>query len=102
MARGSERTFLVEVYVPKLDEPAAVAITLRCRAAVGQLAEQGVALRWLHSFALIDEETYLCLVAARDRDQVAQLSRRAGLEHDHVVEVVAIDGTQSTACLRNI
>jgi hypothetical protein len=95
MARRSERTFLLELYVPQLDEQAAAAITSRCRAAVGQLAEQGVALRWLRSFALLDEETYLCIVAARDRDHVAQLSRRAGLERDHVIEVVAIDGTAS-------
>jgi hypothetical protein len=93
MARGSERTFLVELYVPQLDEQAAMAITSRCRAAARQLAEQGVALRWLRSFALVAEETYLCIVAARDRDHVLELSRRAGLEHDHVVEVVALDGT---------
>jgi hypothetical protein len=93
MARGSERTFLVELYVPQLDEQAAMAITSRCRAAARQLAEQGVALRWLRSFALVADETYLCIVAARDRDHVLELSRRAGLEHDHVVEVVALDGT---------
>ena len=92
MARGRERTFLVELYVPQLDEQGAAAITSRCRVAAAQLAEQGVALRWLRSFALIDEETYLCVVAARDRDHVDRLSRRAGLEHDHVVEIVAIDG----------
>lgn len=95
MSRGSERTFLVELYVPQLDEQGAVAIASHCRAAVRQLAEQGVSVRWLRSYALIAEETYLCVVAARDRDDVAQLSRRAGLEHDHVVEVVAIDATTS-------
>ncbi len=95
MARGSERTFLVELYVPQLDEQGAVAIASRCRAAARQLAEQGVALRWLRSYAVMAEETYLCVVAARDRDHVVELSRRAGLEHDHVVEVVAIDGNPS-------
>jgi hypothetical protein len=94
MARGSERTFLVELYVPRLDEQAAVAISSRCRAAARQLAEQGVALRWLRSFAVIGEETFLCVVAARDREHVVELSRRAGLEHDHVVEVVAIEGSR--------
>ncbi len=95
MARGLERTFLVELYVPQLDEQTAVAISSRCRAAAGQLAEQGVALRWLRSFAVLAEETYLCVVAARDRDDVVELSRQAGLEHDHVVEVVAIDGAET-------
>ena len=85
--------FLVELFVPRLDEDAARAITSRCRAAAGRLAEQGIELRWLRSFAVLAEETYLCVVAARDRDHVVELSRRAGLEHDHVVEVVAIDGT---------
>lgn len=91
MARGLERTFLVELYVPQLDEQKAAAITSRCRTTARQLAEQGVPIQWLRSFVLVGEETYLCVVAARDRDHVSQLSRRAGLEHDHVVEVVAID-----------
>lgn len=88
---GGERTFLVEVYVPRLDAATAAAITSRCRTAVRDLKEEGVSLRWLQSFSLIDEDTYLCIVAARDRQHIGRLSGLAGLKHSHVVEVVAID-----------
>ena len=86
-----ERTFLVESYVPHLDERAAAELTSRCRDAVRRLRREGVPLRWIRSFAVIDEETYLCVVAARDLDHVTRLNEQAGVEHEHVTEVVAID-----------
>ena len=43
------------------------------------------------SFALVDEETYMCIVGAFRVDDIVQLSERAGFEHDHVVEALAID-----------
>jgi Protein of unknown function (DUF4242) len=86
-----ERTFLVESYVPHLDERTAAELTSRCQAAVRRLRREGVALRWIRSFVMIDEETYLCVVAARDLDQVTRLNEQAGVEHEHVTEVVAID-----------
>jgi hypothetical protein len=48
-------------------------------------------LRWGGSFALVDEETYICIIGAPAIDDVIQLSERAGLEHDHVVEAFVID-----------
>jgi hypothetical protein len=95
VARGGEKTFLVESYVPQLDESSAAVISLRVRAAVRQLEKEGVALVCLRSFAVIGEETYLCIVAAHDLDHVVQLNERAGLNYDHVVEVIAIDPTPS-------
>jgi hypothetical protein len=91
VAHQLERTFLVESYVPHLDDRSAMAITSRLPAGVRQLEKEGAALRWLRSFALVGEETYLCLVAAYDPDHVARLNQRAGLECGHVVEVVAIE-----------
>ena len=91
MSGGGEITFLVESYVPLLDRRAAAVITSRYRGAARQLEQEGVALRWVRSFAVIDDETYLCVVATPDRDNVMRLSTRAGLDHDHVVEVIAID-----------
>jgi muconolactone delta-isomerase len=101
VAHKEERTFLVESYVPQLDEQTATAMTSRLEAAGGQLQREGTALRLLRSFALVGEETYLCLVAASDLDDVARLNRRAGLEYDHVVEVVAIEPfAQPDQCVR--
>jgi hypothetical protein len=84
-------TFLVETYVPNLDGRAAATISLRYRSAIRELNRQGVALRWLGSYALIEDETYLCIVGARGSDEVIELSRRAGLDPDHVVQVLQLD-----------
>jgi hypothetical protein len=94
---GAARTFLVESYVPRLDERAAATLSSRLRESIRQLNEEGMALRWDGSFALIVEETYICVIVAAVVDDVVQLTERAGLEHDHVVEALPIDapGTQS-------
>jgi hypothetical protein len=91
VARERERTFLVESYVPRLDERTAVTLSSRLREAIGQLAEEGMTLRWGGSFALVDEETYICIIGAPKVDDVVQLGERARFEHDHVVEAFAID-----------
>jgi hypothetical protein len=88
---GAAQTFLVESYVPGLDERAAAALSSRLREAIGQLDEEGMMLRWGGSFALVDEETYICMIGAPKVDDVIQLSERAGLEHDHIVEAFVID-----------
>jgi hypothetical protein len=80
-------TFLVETYVPRLDRRAAAAISSRYREAAHELASNGIAIRWLQSYAAIEDETYICIVAACDADEVVLLSRRAALAPDHVVQV---------------
>jgi hypothetical protein len=92
---GAGRTFLVESYVPRLDERAAAALSSRLRDAIRQLDEEGMTLRWGGSFALVDEETYMFIVGASRVDDVVQLNERAGFEHDHVVEALAIDAPTS-------
>ena len=91
MAAELETTFLVETYVPNLDGRAAATISLRYRSAIRELNRQGIALRWLRSYALIEDETFLCIVGARRSDEVVELSRRAGLDPDHVVQLVQLD-----------
>jgi len=91
VARESETTFLIESYVPQLDERVAITISARLREAIGDLEEEGVALRWRGSFALVEEETYLCLVVAPDRECVLLLNQRAALASDHVAAIVTID-----------
>jgi hypothetical protein len=88
---GAGRTFLVESYVPRLDERIAASLSSRLRGAIRQLDVEGMTLRWGGSFALVDEETYICIIGAPAIDDVIQLSERAGLEHDHVVEAFVID-----------
>ena len=91
MSDQTARTFVVESYVPRLDRRAAETLSSRLRAAVRQLNERGTAVRWWGSFALVDEETFMCLVAAPNIDDVRELSKRAGLERHNVVEALTID-----------
>lgn len=86
--RGMPTTYLVETYVPKLDEARAAALSARLREAVAELQREGLALRWLRSFALVGEETYVWMLTATDAHAVALVNRRAGLVFDHIAEVV--------------
>lgn len=91
MCGRPERTFLVESYVPRLDERSAKTLTNSIRETIRQLNEDGMPLRWRGSFALVDEETYICIVAAPEIDDVGELSARVGLAQDHVVEALILD-----------
>jgi hypothetical protein len=80
--------YLVEMYVPKLDEAAAAALSARLRAAIAELQGEGLALRWLRSFALAGEETYMWMLAATDADDVALVNRRAGVTFDQIAKIL--------------
>ena len=89
MAQG--RTFFVESYIPRLDAAAAAALSTRLQTAVEQLQEEGLPLAWIRSFALLDEDTLVWMVEATQLDDVVLVERRAGVELDHVVEVLPGD-----------
>ena len=91
MEAGARRTFLVESFVPQLDEATALLLSARLRTAVAELRTEGMALEWLRSLALLDEETYVYVLAASDASSVARANRRAGMSHAHIVEAFAID-----------
>ena len=93
--------FLVESYIPQLDEEGTAAIAARLGTAVDQLAGEGIVLRWLRSFAVIDDETYLSIVAARDPHSVVLLTERALLAYDHIAEVIAVDLSVTAARSRD-
>lgn len=81
-------TFLVETYVPKLDDAMAAALSSRLRAAIAELQHEGLALRWLRSFVLVGEETYAWMLTATDAADVAVVNRRAGVTFDHIAMVL--------------
>jgi hypothetical protein len=91
MIARDARAFLVESYVPLLDASTAAAISLRMRAAVVELRREGVTIRWLRSFAIVDEQTYFCVLTATDVADVVEANGRAQFAYDHIVEVIAID-----------
>jgi hypothetical protein len=88
---AKRRTFFVESYVPRLDERTAETLSSRLRETIHQLDEEGAAAHWRGSFAIVDEETYICIIAAPKIDDVGELSERVGLEHDHIVEALMVD-----------
>ena len=92
MASPGERTFLVEGYVPNLDESTAAELSSRLRTAIGELEQEGPCVRWLQSFALIEEETYVWMLATPDVGHVALVNERAGIRFDHIVEMTAVEG----------
>lgn len=86
-------TYLVETYIPKLDEATAVALSKRLRTAIRELQREGLALRWLRSFALVGEETYVWMLTATDAHEIAIVNRRAGVTFDHIAEVLPGEAT---------
>ena len=87
--RAMQRTFLVESYVPNLDEPTAAELSARLRCTIAELRREGLKLRWLRSFALLREETFVWMLSAADADQVVAVNERAAVRFDHVAEVAA-------------
>jgi hypothetical protein len=83
------RTFFVESYIPQLDATDAAALSSRLQTAVEELTKEGLPLAWIRSFALLHEDTYVWMVEATELDHVVLVQRRAGVELDHVVEVVS-------------
>jgi hypothetical protein len=88
MAPEDERRFFVESYIPDLDADGAAALSSRLQGAVAQLRAEGLPLAWIRSFALLNEDTFVWMVEATERDHVDLIQRRAGVELDHVVEMV--------------
>jgi hypothetical protein len=88
MAVENGRTFFVESYIPQLDAEDAATLSSRLQRAVEQLREEGLCLAWIRSFAMLGEDTYVWMVEASQLDHVVLIQRRAGVELDHVVEVV--------------
>jgi hypothetical protein len=79
----SERTFLVDSYVPGVDVTTAHELADR-------LCLNDHRLRWLCALAIPAEETITCVVSASEPHEVVDLLRSAGLSIDHVTEVVLL------------
>jgi hypothetical protein len=88
VSSGQPTTYLVETYVSKLDEAMAVSLSSRLRAAIAELQREGLALRWIRSFALVGEETFIWMLTATDARDIALVNRRAEVSFDHVAEVL--------------
>jgi hypothetical protein len=81
------KSYLVEAYVPNLDQGGALAITAALEGAADRLSELGMRVEWNVTFATYAEETYFAVVAAPSEALARQLIDVAGLRVDHLVEV---------------
>lgn len=89
---GRRRTFLVECYVPGIDEPAVAEAAARARQTAARLAQGGEALAYLGAVLVAADEVVFHAFSAHDPALVEQASREAGLRHERIVESVAVDG----------
>jgi hypothetical protein len=94
--------FLVERYLPGLDEAALRALGERLEAASAELRRRGVEVRWLGSLALPEEETTFCRFAAGSREAVRLANELAEAPFERVVPALGFEGEQGGARTRGV
>ncbi|HLW96694.1 MAG TPA: hypothetical protein VKS25_15060 [Solirubrobacteraceae bacterium] len=87
---GRQRLFLVEHYVPLLDEQRALALSRGLDGAAAKLRRVGRQIRWLETLALLDDEVCLSLFAASATAEVNDVNRRARIDYDRVLVVTRV------------
>jgi hypothetical protein len=83
--------FLLEHYMPRLEEATARAISRRLAQAAEQARRERVRIHWLHAVALPDEDSLLCLFDAEHLEDVLLASSCAGLRCPHAQQAIAIE-----------
>jgi hypothetical protein len=81
--------YLVELYVARSDGAGAERRGDRARLAAEQLAYEGVAVRYLRSIFVPEDETCFYLYEAPSPDVVREAARRAGFVSERVTEAVS-------------
>lgn len=76
--------YLLEMYLSRTDEPAAVASGESARAAAQELTRRGTPVGFLRSFFVPEEETFFVLFEAESADAVRDVARLASLPCDRV------------------
>jgi DTW domain-containing protein YfiP len=84
-------TFLVERYIAGLRPADVDLLARRLAAATAQLRAQGREVHWLCSYALPDDETCLCVFAARTRADVEEANRLADSAYERILETLTIE-----------
>lgn len=79
-------TFLVEAYAPAATRVAD--IEGRARAAADAMAEEGIAVRYMRTILVPDDETIYHLFEGPSQKVVAEVSRRASLQITRIVEAL--------------
>ena len=78
--------FAVEVYSPKLAADEFDEMVARARTCAFDLAAEGTAVRYVGSLLLPGDETCFHVFAAPSVELVAEVSRRAGIAYERIVD----------------
>ena len=81
--------FVVERYLPGLDREALLRSLEQLEQAVGRMRREGMAVRYLGSTIVPDDEACFCQFEADTANDVAEANRRAGVPFDRIVDAVA-------------
>lgn len=84
------RAYLAEVYLARGDSTAAEAGAERMRRAAEELTSQGTPVRWRLSLFVPEDETCYLLCDAVSTEAVHEVTRRAALSCERIVEVQAL------------
>jgi hypothetical protein len=82
------RSYLVETYVPRSSPGEAQAAGRRVGSAAASLSGRGVAVRYVRTTLLPDDETCFHLVEAPSVDAVREMCRLADVSHARIVGAV--------------
>jgi hypothetical protein len=83
------RAFLMETYVPELDQAAATRTAASLSAATAALRARGATIELLHSFALLGEEMFFSLFSATTLADVRTAGELAQVGYEQLAEVVS-------------
>jgi hypothetical protein len=81
-------SYLVELYLPRSLEREASAAGSRARAAAEELGREGIAVRYVRTTFLPDDETCFHVMEADSAADVEEVCRRAGLARVRVVSAI--------------
>lgn len=87
------RNYLAESYFAPHDRAALEHSAAAVRAATAELSGEGLAVRYVRTTFLAEDETCFHVFAAESEEAVREASRRAGLELIRVVEAVEPDAS---------
>lgn len=89
----------MELYVSSTDREQVARAAERIRRATGELAREGVPVRYVRSIFVPADETCFFLYEAGSEEQVHEVARRAGLELGRVKQTAAVADEGGAPCV---
>jgi hypothetical protein len=87
--------YLVELYLPRRDEPALIDAAIRARVASEQVTNEGSHVRYLRTIFVPQDEICFHLYEAQAADAVGEASLRAHIAYERIVRAVSVDRSES-------